>query len=221
MEGRPIFTQEMTVEEFEKHYWYKTELQSICRKHKIPSNGTKAELEHYIKEFLLGNHPINIREECSKIRKATYSTDDISLDTKLIQDGFKFNNRARKFLAEYFKMESFSFTKEMASALRNAERNKDYDMTVADLISVYENKKDFNEMKKSVEEKTYQWNNFVKDFNNDERSKNFNHKMKVASILWRKVRDNPGPKKYRTKLLEEHSDDLKDFIISNNDASIR
>ncbi|WP_376769038.1 hypothetical protein [Clostridium psychrophilum] len=28
----------MTVEEFKMHYWYKSELQELCRKYKISSN---------------------------------------------------------------------------------------------------------------------------------------------------------------------------------------
>ena len=74
-------------------------------------------------------------------------------------------------------------------------------MTVADLIEIYINSKSGDKFNKSLEERTYKWNNFVKDFNNDESSKKFKNKMKVASILWSKVRDNPGPKKYNYSLV--------------------
>lgn len=173
MNNRPIFTEKMTIEEFRKHYWYKTELQEICRRCKISPNGTKAELEQYIESFLLGNNPINVRERACKIRKSKHAAKEISLNTKLIEDGFKFNNEARKFFADYFKVKNFSFTKEMASALRVAEKNSDNNMTVADLIEIYINSKNKNRLNQSLEEKTYQWNNFVKDFNNDKDSKKF------------------------------------------------
>lgn len=213
MNNRPIFTEKMTVEEFRKHYWYKTELQEICRKFKISPNGTKAELEEFIESFLLGNKPINVREEACKIRKSKHMTKEISPNTKLIGDGFKFNNEARQFFADYFNVKKFSFTKDMASALRNAEKNNDNNITVADLIEIYINSKGKNRPNKTLEQKTYQWNNFVKDFNDDEYSKKFTNKMKVASILWIKVRDNPIPKVYTHSLLVKYLSELKPFMI--------
>ena len=141
MNARSIFTQKMTVKEFNKHYWYKTELQEICRNYKISPNGTKAEIEQNIKGFLIGDKTVNEREESSKIRKTNHTTMELSLDTKLIDDGFKFNDKARKFFADYFNIKKFSFTKEMASAVRIAKKNKDYNMKVADLINIYENRK--------------------------------------------------------------------------------
>lgn len=205
----------MTVEEFRKHYWYKLELQEICRKYKISSNGTKAELEQYIENFLSGHNSVNVSKKAHKIRYSKHITKKISVDMKLIEDGFKFNNEARNFFADYFNVKKFSFTKEMGTALRKAEKNNDTDMTVADLIEIYINSKskNGNESRDSTEEKTYQWNNFVRDFNKDESSKKFKNKMKVASILWGKVRDNPGPKIYDHSLLEKYSSELESFII--------
>lgn len=77
---------------------------------------------------------------------------------RLIPDGFKFNKQAREFFAKYYNAEKFSFTKEMAAALRKAEQTGDTGMTMADLIAVYEGKATTPE---SREEKTYQWNRFV------------------------------------------------------------
>lgn len=154
-----------------------------------------------------------MREEGCKKRKSKHIVKEISLNTKSIEDRFKFNNEARKFFADYFNVKNFSFTKEMASALRIAEKNNDNNITVADLIEIYINSKSKDRLNQSPEEKTYQWNNFVKDFNNDDDSKNFTNKMKVASILWSKVRDNPVPKKYNHSLLEKYSSKLKPFMI--------
>lgn len=52
------FNLEMTIDEFEKKYWYKKELEDICRENKINSCGTKAELlekieKHYLKKWKL------------------------------------------------------------------------------------------------------------------------------------------------------------------------
>lgn len=161
----------------------------------------------------MGYTPINLREESCKIRKSKHMIKEIYLNTKLIEGGFKFNNEARQFFADCFNVKKFSFTKEMASALRTAEKNNDNDMTVSGLIEIYINSKSRDKSNQSLEERTYQWNNFVKDFNNDESSKKFKNKMKVASILWSKVRDNPVPKKYNYSLLEKYSPELKIFMI--------
>ncbi|GGG74572.1 hypothetical protein [Paenibacillus radicis (ex Gao et al. 2016)] len=78
-------------------------------------------------------------------------------------------------------------------------------MTVADLIQVYEGKTELV----SAEEKTYQWNNFVKDFNKDPRTKAIGNRMNVAAQLWKQVRDNPGSKQYSPDLLASYLDDKK------------
>lgn len=41
---RPAFTKTLPVEDFKDHYWYKAELQSICKDYHLPAFGTKAEL---------------------------------------------------------------------------------------------------------------------------------------------------------------------------------
>jgi len=39
----------------------------------------------------------------------------------------------------------------------------------------------------------------------------FSNKMKVASILWSKIRDNPGSKEYRTDLIDIYAADLMEY----------
>jgi len=195
-DNRPPFSKEMPVHEFENHYWYKSELNEICRAHNISSSGTKAELEVRIKQLLAGGSMTNERQSHTAIRKKQ-ELKEITLATRLIPDGFKFNQQARDFFAQYYKKQKFSFSKEMATALREAERQGDMDMTVADLIEVYEGRR----VVVSAEEKTYQWNNFVKAFNQDERTKQLKERMQVAAQLWTKVRDEPGPKQYTPELL--------------------
>lgn len=211
MNNRPLFSPKLTIEEFEKHYWYKTELEKICREYNLPSQGTKAELQVYIKEFLSGKNPSNKRAASSRIRKSTVLLkEEITLDTKLIGGGFKFDNNARSFFAEYFNVKKFSFTKDMAVALRKAEEENDLEMTVGDLIKIYvDSKNNKKKSAKSAEEKTYQWNNFVRDFFDDDSARAFNRNIKVAAYLWSKVRDNPGEKKYSTELLEKYRNELE------------
>ncbi|WP_282942153.1 SAP domain-containing protein [Paenibacillus sp. RC67] len=207
--NRPHFSIELTIQEFENHYWYKTDLVDICRTYHISPSGTKAELEQRIKKLLSGEAVKDDRKVNTTIRKNHRGTEEISLHTKLIPDGFKFNARAREFFAQYFNLPKFSFTKDMAAALREAERQGDMEMTVADLIDIYNGKK----VVEGPEEKTYQWNNFVKDFNKDPGSNLIKEdRMKVAAALWTTVRDTPGSKQYLPQLLDSY---LKDKINKN------
>lgn len=196
MNNRPVFTRELSKEKFLRHYWYKTELQKICAKYNLPTLGTKAELQSYILDFLDGKTPVNVRKSSNSLRLKKSPT-VITLDTKLIEDGFKFDNNARAFFADLFHMEKFSFTKEMASALREAERENNKNMCVRDLVNIYlESKKNEKSTDKELtkEDLTYQWNNFLKDFHSDPETTNLNNKMQIASFLWRHVRDTPGEK---------------------------
>ena len=49
---RPPFSQIKTYEEFSRHYWYREELQSICKSLNVDASGMKAELNHNIEQYL-------------------------------------------------------------------------------------------------------------------------------------------------------------------------
>ncbi|MEM0562412.1 SAP domain-containing protein [Leuconostoc mesenteroides] len=51
---RPDFNKNMRIKDFQSYYWYKTELQQICKKHSLPTTGTKVELTAYIIKLLAG-----------------------------------------------------------------------------------------------------------------------------------------------------------------------
>lgn len=208
MIDRPKFSPKLSKEEFLKYYWYKTELQEICTKYNLPTLGTKAELQKYIFAFLDGEKPQNTRETSNRVRIRT-SGKPITLETRLIADGFKFDNKARAFFADYYNVSKFSFTKAMATALRHAEETNDIQMTVKDLIAVYENKYK-SLLARTDEDATYQWNNFLKDFHSDSNTKKFLRKHQIASLLWRHVRDNPGEKKYTSNLLQIYAEEIQE-----------
>lgn len=197
----------MSIDEFEEYYWYKDELVHICRVNRLPTSGTKTELIENIKRFLSGKE---IRDNRSKNVRRRYQSGDsqkITLDMKLIPGGFKFNKQAREFFQQYYRVSKFSFTKQMAAALRQAERLNDLNMTVKDLIEVYEATKNTKPIQ-TKEERTYEWNEFVKDFHKDPRTKGMENQMKVASILWNKVKVGRGSKKYHEKMLEDYLNKL-------------
>lgn len=197
----------LTLLEFEKHYWYKRELERLCHEFKLESGGTKAELEKRLRYFLkTGRHLNDERKQYKNIRLHTTKRASLNLQTKIIPAGVKFNTNLRMFLANYFHQKNFKFTKYMAAAVREAERRADKNFSIADLIQVYKQGK--TSRLGSAEEKTGQWNRFVKMFNKDIQTKQFKNKMRAAAFLWNKVRDSAEPKIYQSKLLKKFKTEL-------------
>lgn len=203
-----MFSKTMTVNEFRAQYWYKTELQKICRKYSLPTYGTKAELQEYIERFLKGEQDIEPRRTLR--RKKDLSLSEITLDTKILESGFSLNNVAREWFRNYYDVDKFSFNKSMAIKMREIEENHDVNATVADLVKAH----DSNNKIVSKEEKTYQWNQFVKDFNSDSFTKKFkNKRLKVASLLWKYVKDSEkADKVYHHSLLKKYQSEINDLI---------
>lgn len=172
MADRPYFSKKLSVEDFQKFYWYKTELVQICKDNQLPSYGTKAELNQYIIQYLSGIPQSQIKTVRTNTHMSSLKTEQINPQTKLLATGFKLNAEARKFFADYFQMSKFSFKKSMAIKMRQVQSDQDTSATVQDLIDAYQNKT----LTDNEEEHTYQWNNFVKDFNHDERSKKYSQK---------------------------------------------
>ena len=53
--------------------------------------------------------------------------------------------------------------------------------------------------------------NFFKDFCADECSGNYSNKLKVASIIWKEVRDSKNEKIYSKELLSEYAYKLEAY----------
>lgn len=226
-ENRPEFSTNMSIQEFNKYYWYKEELQEICKRYQISSGGTKATLKSRIEGVLLGgtgefcddkstDFQVGIKEEKLDLIIDINSKDYSKLNVKII-NGFKFSPEWRIFCGTVLGKKNFKFTKEMAATVRKVKKEKNKNFTVTDLLKIYKIGKQRKSTKTypfdfmQPEERTYQWNNFVRDFNQDSRSKFFKAKMKVAALLWRKVRDNPGEKRYRLSLIDEYRDEIDDL----------
>ncbi|MFK5705948.1 SAP domain-containing protein [Ligilactobacillus sp. LYQ139] len=200
----------ITKENLKKEYWYKKDLQRFCSEKGLPSYGTKAELLIYIEKYF-GGTPLSDIKPLRRPKRASKKLlwDEMTPETKILNSGFSLNGEARKFFKYYLGLEKFSFKKNMAIKLREIERNQDEAATIQDLINAY-----FNSSKiRTPEEKTYEWNHFVKDFFNDENSKKFGSKLKVASILWSNVKQSAGSKKYNSSLIEKYKDKIQDYML--------
>lgn len=204
------FNKKMSLVEFRSQYWYKTDLQKICKEYNLPTYGTKAELQKYIEEFLNGNKEIKPNRNRRKSKKIILS--EITLDTKILESGFSLNKVAREWFKNYYNTDKFSFNKSMAIKMREIEETHDESATISDLIVAHDSKI----KAENKEEKTYEWNHFVKDFNNDSRTKKFgNNKLIVASFLWKKVKNsNSINKDYDSSLLKTYKSEIDKLINS-------
>lgn len=207
---RPEFTKNMSIKEFQSYYWYKTELQQICKKHSLPTAGTKAELIAYIVKLLAGV-PVSKIRVARKIRRKGMKADLITPSTRILMSGFSLNNEARAFFKAYYGLSQFSFKKSMAIKMREIEIAQDTRATVQDLMDAYEHP--YEKLSSSAEEQTYQWNNFIKSFMADDCTKLYHARMTVASILWTKVRDSNQPKLYRRELLKQYQLEIRQCLL--------
>lgn len=202
VEKRPKFSDINSFEEFNQHYWYREELSQICKSLQIEHQGTKQELNNIIKEYFKGNY---IKK--ADIQKNSNTADILTLDTPLLTCGFSFNARFREYFSVLTGVSPFKFTADMATAWRKVKREKDAKFTIQDLLDIYYGQSDYARYDNSV----CQWNQFLKDFCADPISSNYCNKLKVASILWKEVRDSAGEKTYSRKILESNLNKVRDY----------
>ena len=89
----------------------------------------------------------------------------------------------------------------MATAWRKVKAENDLNFTIQDMLKVYYGESDYAKYDNSA----CQWNQFLKDFCLDESSDYYPDKLKVAAILWKKVRDSKNKKVYSSQLLNENN----------------
>ena len=201
-EIRPEFDKITLFEEFNKYYWYREELSKICKSLGLEYKGTKQELNHIIEEYFNGNL---IKK--SPIKNKKKQVEKITLDTPLLECGFSFNTYFREYFSSLTNVSPFKFTADMATAWRKVKKENDLGFTIQDMLKVYYGKLDYAKYDNSV----CQWNQFLKDFCADKNSRNYSNKLKVASILWKEVRNSKNKKMYSTNLLTEYSGKIKEY----------
>ena len=202
IEKRPEFEKITSFDEFTKYYWYREELSQICKSLGLEYRGTKQELNHIIEQYFKGNL---IKK--SSIKTTKKQVENITLDTPLLECGFSFNAKFREYFSTLTGISPFKFTADMATAWRKVKSEKNIKFTIEDLLKVYYGKSDYAKYDNSV----CQWNQFLKDFCADENSRNYSNKLKVASILWKEVRNSEKEKIYSKNLLTEYSYKLEEY----------
>ena len=202
IESRPVFDKITSFDEFNKYYWYRDELSQICKSLGLEYRGTKQELNHIIGQYFKHNL---IKK--SSIKRKKKQVEVVALDTPLLVCGFSFNSHFREYFSTLTGVSPFKFTADMATAWRKVKKVNDLNFTIQDMLKVYYGNSDYAKYNHSV----CQWNQFLKDFCIDENSHNYSNKLKVASILWKEVRNSKNEKIYSKNLLTEYADKIKEY----------
>ena len=202
IEKRSEFEKITSFDEFNKYYWYREEISQICKSLGLEYRGTKQELNHIIEQYFKGNL---IKK--SSIKTTKKQVENITLDTPLLECGFSFNAKFREYFSTLTGISPFKFTADMATAWRKVKSEKNIKFTIEDLLKVYYGKSDYAKYDNSV----CQWNQFLKDLCADENSRNYSNKLKVASILWKEVRNSEKKKIYSKNLLTEYAYKLEEY----------
>ena len=201
-ENRPDFKDIHSFEDFNLYYWYREELSQICKSLGLEYRGTKQELNDIIHQYFLGN-----KVEKSVNKRNKKQVEVITLNTPLLHCGFSFNQKFRDYFSAVTGISPFKFNADMATAWRKVKRDKDINFTIQDMIKIYFGESDYAKYDSSA----CQWNQFLKDFCLDECSNIYSNKLKVASILWKEVRNSTNKKIYSKELLKENENKVKEY----------
>mgnify|MGYP001738327564 FL=1 len=202
IEIRPSFKDIESFEEFNKYYWYREELSQICKSLGLEYRCTKRELNYIIEQYFKGN---KVEKYLSKGKKS--QSEDITLETPLLNCGFSFNQKFRDYFSAVTGVSPFKFNADMATAWRKVKRDNDINFTIQDMIKIYYGESDYTKYDNSA----CQWNQFLKDFCADDSSNNYSNKLKVAAILWKEVRDSKKEKNYSNQLLNEYKYKVEEY----------
>lgn len=202
MQNRPDFMNIISFEEFTKYYWYREEISQICKSLELEYRGTKQELNDIIEQYFKGN---KIKKIAKQIKNNP--VDIITIHTPLLECGFSFNAKFREYFSSLTGVSPFKFTADMATAWRKVKSEKDIAFTIQEMLKIYYGESNYAQYNNSV----CQWNQFLKAFCLDENCSGYSNKLKVASILWKEVRDSTEEKTYSKELLETYADKIKEY----------
>ncbi|MDE5545840.1 MAG: SAP domain-containing protein [Anaeroplasmataceae bacterium] len=196
---RPDFEEIKSYDEFIKYYWYREELQEICKNLHLEYNVEKKELnqiiESYFKGILIPHQPKS---------KSKCATKDLALDTRILDCGFTFGPKFRDFFIQVTGDPKFKFTADMVATVKVVKETKDKSFTLGDLLDIKFGKKTYAKFDNS----SCQWNKFLKDFCADKNNDRYKDKLKAASRFWKLLRNSDLPKVYSKEFIENNKDKI-------------
>ncbi|MBR4622357.1 MAG: SAP domain-containing protein [Ruminococcus sp.] len=167
MNKRPELTAKLDAETFRKFYYLKEELTAFCRENGLPASGSKAELTDRIAVFLDSGtitKPENKRKTSAKPDEITEST--------VIEENITCSEKHRAFFKEKIG-KGFSFNVRFQKWLKsNAGK------TYADAIDAYYQILEEKKTSKTVIDKQFEYNTYIRDFFADNKGRSLEEAIK-------------------------------------------
>ena len=187
MNKRPNLDNSLDSKTFKEYYYLKEELIDFCRKNNLQTTGGKIELTERIANFLETGE----RTYKSHTTRRSLSVDKITLDT-IIEENFVCSEKHRAFYKEQIG-KNFSFNVAFQKWLKS-NSGKTYKDSINAYYQILEDKK----KNKTIIDKQFEYNTYIRDFFNDNEDKNLEQAIKC----WKYKKSLKGHNKYEREDLK-------------------
>lgn len=187
MAGRPNLDNCINSKTFKEYYYLKEELIDFCRKNNLQTTGRKIELTERIAHFLETGE----RTYKNHTTKRNLSPNEITLDT-IIEENFVCSEKHRAFYKEQIG-NNFSFNVAFQKWLKS-NSGKTYQDSINAYYQILEDKK----KNKTVIDKQFEYNTYIRDFFADNKDKNLQQAIKC----WKYKKSLKGHNKYEREDLK-------------------
>ena len=187
MSERPNLDNSLDSKTFKEYYYLKEELVNFCRKNNLQTTGGKIELTERIANFLETGERTY---KSHNIRKNVI-IDEITIHT-IIEENFVCSEKHRAFYKEKIG-NNFSFNVAFQKWLKS-NSGKTYQDSINAYYQILEDKK----KNKTIIDKQFEYNTYIRDFFYDNKDKN----LEQAITCWKYKKSLKGHNKYER-------DDLK------------
>ena len=184
---RPDLNNNLDSKTFMEYYYLKEELIDFCRKNNLQTTGGKLELTERIAHFLDTGERIYKTHTTRKNK----IIDEITPDT-IIEENFVCSEQHRAFYKEQIG-DRFTFNVAFQKWLKN-NAGKTYQNSIDAYYQILENKKN----NKTIIDKQFEYNTYIRDFFNDNKDKSLEQAIKC----WKYKKSLKGHNKYEKKDLE-------------------
>lgn len=181
MSERPDLDITLDSKTFQEYYYLKAELVAFCRMHCLSTSGGKLELTERIARFL----DTGVRDCPTQAVKKPKTADVITLDT-IIETNFVCSQKHRAFYQEHIG-NSFSFNVGFQKWLKS-NAGKTYRDSIGAYYQILANKK----KNKTVVDKQFEYNTYIRDFFADNQDKS----LKQAIQCWKYKKSLKGHNRY-------------------------
>jgi len=188
---RPELTLSLITKDFAEYYWLKTELTSFCKKHKLPTSGSKKELTNRIAHFLETGKVLKKKSTKSTTSTFDWNTETLSNQT-VITDNYHNSQNVRAFFTEQIGP-NFRFSVVFMNWMK-----VNMGKTLAEAILAWKEIAQLKKTSRSTISPQFEYNQFFRDFFEANPDKT----RKEAVMLWNIVKQRKGKHVYRKSDLE-------------------